>query len=170
MSQEELDLSLLPTNLKLQLLSLMNNKKTSNERPVKRVIVKKSEQQFAQNMITEIRKNGYFVCDNFVSNHSEEGKKLMNDAFAEIKLMQEEGSLKHAGMGEGVTKLLQEEKRGDFHCWLDAEDEKSDKPKTPAQLKAVIQKISKIRHALNRYVFYFFSFKLDVNSLNTLYL
>lgn len=169
---KELDLSVLPTHLKLQLLSMMNNDKKQASRPAvtkkhapTKFLLHEKDEDFVDLVVKEIRQNGYFVCDNFVSsNHTtafdnvnHDSASLIKDAFAEICSMHNDGSLKRAGMGKGVTKLLQEEKRGDLHCWLKAQEdedyeEADDRPKTPPNLRNILQRISKIRLALNKFV------------------
>jgi hypothetical protein len=160
------DLSALPTHLKMQLLSMMNSKQPARPQLKKKqqnYVLHKKDELFVEKIVKQIQEQGFFVCDRFISENNTtafDGKDepqdyLIQNAFKEISSMHEEGSLKKAGMGEGVTKLIEEEKRGDLHCWLNAQDDEkaNDRPSTPPHLRHVLQRMSKIRLAMNKYVY-----------------
>lgn len=139
MSKEEsLDLSKLPSHLKLHLLSIINQPKEKPKTQKKAISVPVSQDEisFVQKIAQDIQNNGFFYKDDFLN------EDLANVILQEIKTLEEKGSLKAAGMGSGIATVVNTEDRGDLHCWLNDTT-------TPTNMKVAVSQLKKIVDAFN---------------------
>jgi len=133
-----MNLSNLPPNIKLHLLSLLNseNKKEKFTQQKQQSFIQSSTQikYYSNNIIDSLYKNGYSIIDNFLEN------SLAEDILEEFKTKLK---FQQAGIGHGITRVEQKSHRGDLHCWLNNDN-------TPENIKIAIEKIKGIFKTLNQ--------------------